>query len=163
MKRNYILPIIISLIPLVALIAIVAVRCYAADTPAPPLEISAIPTDTPSPAPSTSTPSPTATATAVDTPPSTATGTAVTPRATGTAVPSPTSTPSPTPANPPAATLTPASHTVQANEHLSGISEQYCGVQNWRWIYVENEERIKNPDIIFSGQVLVLPWPCEGE
>lgn len=165
MKHPRLIAIALLLIPLLALVALTIIfgrSCessplYNTPTPLPEMEISATPIDTPASAGASSTPTASLTASntpgitpSVSPPPGTAVNTS-----TLTAVPL-TSTPTPTPAP----TERPSSHTVERGEHLSGISELYCGAQNWRWIYRANEERIRDPNLIFAGQRLVLPWPC---
>lgn len=95
---------------------------------------------------STVAPSPTAT----ERPSTTPTYTPL-PTATNTAVP-PTATPSPT--------ATPAVYVVEFGDNLSDISEGLCGREWWRWLYRANSGRIRNPNLIFQGWALTIPWPC---
>ena len=131
-------------------------------TATPAFPVSATPSDTPEPA--TATPSATVAPVTLT---AEATGTAVNSSPPPTAVPSPTPTSSPAPALPtptftatPMPTERPSSHTVQRGDNLSWISEFYCGRQQWQWIYRANADRIRDPNLIFSGQRFVLPWPC---
>jgi nucleoid-associated protein YgaU len=119
----------------------------------PTLIISATPSDTPAP---TTTPSPTATAVVIAVSPLPSETAVVTPTATDTA----TAVSTATPTAPPEPTATLEFWLVQRGEHLSGISEQLCGRQQWQWIYTANEDIIRNPNIIFAGQELAIPWPC---
>lgn len=49
-------------------------------------------------------------------------------------------------------------YTVVAGDSLSKIAKRTYGDANrWRAIYELNKDIIKNPDLIFPGQVLTLP------
>jgi nucleoid-associated protein YgaU len=49
-------------------------------------------------------------------------------------------------------------YTVVAGDSLSKIAKRTYGDANrWRGIYELNKDIIKNPDLIFPGQVLTLP------
>ena len=167
---------IIAIVTLLV-IALIVVMCRdVSEIPeiTPTLSISATPSDTPAPPTATST-----TVAPVAVSPLPAQGTAVATSSSTTAVPNtstptatsggttlqeaPTFTATPTPTAPPTPTERPSSHTVEAGENLSFISRDYCGRQDWAWIFDANREEIKNPSIIFAGQVFTLPWPCRGE
>jgi nucleoid-associated protein YgaU len=48
--------------------------------------------------------------------------------------------------------------TVQAGDSLSKIAKRELGDANkWHAIYEANKDRIKNPDLIYPGDVLTLP------
>lgn len=80
-----------------------------------------------------------------------------------TPTPSPTPTPTPTPAPTPApVTAAPApapqrTYTVRRGDNLSVIAQRYYGWQNWQKIYNANHGKIRNPNLIYPGQVLVIP------
>ncbi len=64
--------------------------------------------------------------------------------------------PSPSPTTPAAATA--RSYVVKSGDSLSKISQQFYGDANqWRKIYEANRDQIKNPDLIYPGQTLVIP------
>ncbi len=49
-------------------------------------------------------------------------------------------------------------HTVAKGESLSKIAKQYYGdARKWRKIYDANKDTIKNPDLIYPGQVFRIP------
>ncbi len=49
-------------------------------------------------------------------------------------------------------------HTVAKGESLSQIAKQYYGdAKQWKKIYEANQDAIKNPDLIFPGQVIKVP------
>lgn len=49
-------------------------------------------------------------------------------------------------------------HTVAKGESLSKIAKQYYGdVKQWKKIFEANKDSIKNPDLIFPGQVIKIP------
>jgi len=49
-------------------------------------------------------------------------------------------------------------HTVQAGDTLSSLANRYYGDKSkWRIIYNANRDRIKNPDVLNVGSVLVIP------
>jgi nucleoid-associated protein YgaU len=53
---------------------------------------------------------------------------------------------------------TPRTITVQAGDSLSKIAKRELGDANkWHAIYEANKDRIKNPDLIYPGDVLTLP------
>ncbi|QDY21915.1 LysM domain-containing protein [Clostridium botulinum] len=65
-----------------------------------------------------------------------------------------------TSSNPPRPSNTnkPKTHTVSGNDTLWHISKKYLGDGNkWPQIYNLNKDKIKNPNKIYSGQVLRLP------
>ena len=48
--------------------------------------------------------------------------------------------------------------TVQAGDSLSKIAKREFGdASKWHAIYEANKDRIKNPDLIYPGDVLTLP------
>ena len=50
------------------------------------------------------------------------------------------------------------SYTVVAGDSLSRIAKRVYGeAGKWRVIFEANKDVIKNPDLIYPGQVLVLP------
>ena len=52
----------------------------------------------------------------------------------------------------------PANYTVKAGDSLSKIAKRELGDANkWHAIYEANKDRIKNPDLIYPGDVLTLP------
>jgi len=49
-------------------------------------------------------------------------------------------------------------HTVAKGESLSKIAKRYYGdAKQWRKIFDANKDTIKNPDLIFPGQVIKIP------
>lgn len=49
-------------------------------------------------------------------------------------------------------------HTVAKGESLSKIAKQYYGdAKQWKKIFEANKDTIKNPDLIFPGQVIKVP------
>jgi nucleoid-associated protein YgaU len=49
-------------------------------------------------------------------------------------------------------------HTIAKGESLSKIAKKYYGdAKQWRKIYEANKDTIKNPDLIFPGQVIKVP------
>jgi nucleoid-associated protein YgaU len=48
---------------------------------------------------------------------------------------------------------------VTKHDCLSKIAERIYGRQLWRKIYAANRNIIRNPDIIYPGQVLSIPSP----
>jgi len=48
-------------------------------------------------------------------------------------------------------------HLVQIRDSLSRIAERAYGRQNWVAIYRVNRIRIKNPNLIYPGQVFIIP------
>ena len=49
-------------------------------------------------------------------------------------------------------------HTVAKGESLSKIAKQYYGdAKQWKKIFEANQDTIKNPDLIFPGQVIKVP------
>jgi LysM repeat protein len=49
-------------------------------------------------------------------------------------------------------------YTVKSGDSLSKIAKELLGDANrWREIYKANEDKIKNPDLIYPGQELVIP------
>jgi len=54
----------------------------------------------------------------------------------------------------------PAVHKVKKGEclwYIAGYSEVYGNPLKWPLIYKANKDKIKNPDLIYPGQVLVIP------
>ena len=50
------------------------------------------------------------------------------------------------------------SYTVQPGDTLSSIARRFYGnAADWQWIYDANKSVIRNPDVIYVGQVLTLP------
>jgi nucleoid-associated protein YgaU len=50
------------------------------------------------------------------------------------------------------------SYTVIAGDSLSKIAKrEYGDAQKWRQIYEANRDQIKDPDLIYPGQVLTIP------
>ncbi len=71
--------------------------------------------------------------------------------------PEPTPEPAPEPDPTPAPTEG-ASYTVKAGDNLSHIAKALLGsAQQWRAIYEANKDTIKDPNLIYIGQVLVIP------
>ncbi|APC81798.1 TPA: LysM peptidoglycan-binding domain-containing protein [Clostridium botulinum] len=55
-------------------------------------------------------------------------------------------------------TIKPKTHTVSGNDTLWHIAKRYLGDGNkWPQIYNLNKDKIKNPNLIYTGQVLKLP------
>jgi nucleoid-associated protein YgaU len=49
-------------------------------------------------------------------------------------------------------------HTVRPGDTLSRLARQYYqDAGDWRRIYEANRDRIRNPDLIYPGQVLIIP------
>jgi LysM repeat protein len=49
-------------------------------------------------------------------------------------------------------------YTVQPGDTLSSIARKFYGNSaDWQWIYDANKSAIRNPDVIYAGQVLILP------
>jgi nucleoid-associated protein YgaU len=49
-------------------------------------------------------------------------------------------------------------HTVAKGESLSKIAKKYYGdAKQWPRIFEANKDTIKNPDLIFPGQVITVP------
>jgi LysM repeat protein len=47
---------------------------------------------------------------------------------------------------------------VQTGDTLSGIAKRFYGqASEWKRLYTANASRIRNPDLIYTGQVLVIP------
>ena len=50
------------------------------------------------------------------------------------------------------------SYTVKSGDSLSKIAKrEYGDADKWHAIYEANRDQIKNPDLIYPGQVFVLP------
>jgi nucleoid-associated protein YgaU len=159
------------IIGLLVLFLLALAHCSRPDVPeiTPTLSISATPSDTPAPPTPTSTtvapvaisPLPASGTAVVTPPPATAVPDTSTPVETPNPPPTvPTRTATPTP-KPPMPTERPSHWLVQPGDNLSRISGWLCGRQDWGWIYRENADQIRDPNIIFSGQRLAIPWPCE--
>ena len=57
-----------------------------------------------------------------------------------------------------AAAAQPRTYTVQGGDNLSFISKKmYGNAGRWRDIYNANTDKIKNPNMIYPGQVLIIP------
>lgn len=94
-----------------------------------------------------------------------------TPTATMTHIPTetqaPTSTTLPTatmtiePTVTPSPTLRPSFYVVQSGDNLSWISEGLCGYQAWYWLWRENRVIVADPNLIYRGEQLRIPWPCK--
>ncbi len=54
----------------------------------------------------------------------------------------------------------PARHyTVRPGDTLSSIAQRFYGNSaRWQWIFQANRSRVKNPDMIFAGEVLTIPF-----
>jgi nucleoid-associated protein YgaU len=51
-------------------------------------------------------------------------------------------------------------HTVAKGESLSKIAKEVYGdAGKWRQIYEANRDKIKDPNLIYPGQVLAIPEP----
>jgi nucleoid-associated protein YgaU len=49
-------------------------------------------------------------------------------------------------------------YTITKGDSLSKIAKQFYGdAKQWKKIYEANKETIKNPDLIFPGQVIKIP------
>ncbi|MGH7658476.1 MAG: LysM peptidoglycan-binding domain-containing protein [Gemmatimonadales bacterium] len=49
-------------------------------------------------------------------------------------------------------------HTVKSGDTLSRLAKQYYGdAGKWRVIHEANQDKIKNPDLIYPGQEFVIP------
>ena len=55
-----------------------------------------------------------------------------------------------------ASTKLPAKYTVQKGDYLSTISKKYYGDGN-KWTLIANENKLANPQVIHSGNVLKIP------
>jgi nucleoid-associated protein YgaU len=54
--------------------------------------------------------------------------------------------------------------TVKSGDSLSAIAKRELGdASQWRAIYEANRDQIKNPDLIYPGQVLTLPASTAGD
>jgi LysM repeat protein len=50
-------------------------------------------------------------------------------------------------------------YTVRSGDSLSKISEHYYGNSaDWAWIYAANKSKVHNPDSIFVGESLTIPY-----
>lgn len=59
---------------------------------------------------------------------------------------------------PPAKAAEARTYTVAAGDSLSKIAKKHYGDANqWKKIFEANKDKIKNPDLIHPGQVLVIP------
>jgi nucleoid-associated protein YgaU len=61
------------------------------------------------------------------------------------------------PARPQAAQGTIRQYTVKSGDTLSGIAYNIYGNANWQALYQANAGQIRNPDLIYPGQVLAIP------
>ena len=67
--------------------------------------------------------------------------------------------PAPAPTTPPVS----RTYTVVSGDSLSKIARKEYGDGNrWRVIFEANRDKIKNPDLIHPGQVLIIPPLPEG-
>ena len=58
----------------------------------------------------------------------------------------------------PAAVPEPKTYTVVAGDTLSKIARHQYGDANlWRKIFEANQDKLKNPDLIYPGQQLIIP------
>lgn len=71
--------------------------------------------------------------------------------------PAPAPAPAPTPPPPAPAAPQPSTYTVVRGDNLSRIAQRFYGVQDWNRIYQANRGIISNPNLIYPGQVLVIP------
>jgi len=55
-------------------------------------------------------------------------------------------------------------HTVKRNENLKRIAKQYYpgNTEGWRTIFEANRDRLRSPDTVEEGQVLLIPAPKNG-
>ncbi|HEY6828433.1 MAG TPA: LysM peptidoglycan-binding domain-containing protein [Gemmatimonadaceae bacterium] len=52
----------------------------------------------------------------------------------------------------------PTTYTVKSGDSLSKIAKHVYGdADKWHAIYEANKDKIKNPDLIYPGEVLTLP------
>jgi nucleoid-associated protein YgaU len=52
----------------------------------------------------------------------------------------------------------PSTYTVKSGDSLSKIAKHLYGdADKWHAIYEANRDKIKNPDLIYPGEVLTLP------
>ncbi len=52
----------------------------------------------------------------------------------------------------------PTTYTVKSGDSLSKIAKHLYGdADKWHAIYEANKDKIKNPDLIYPGEVLTLP------
>ena len=52
----------------------------------------------------------------------------------------------------------PSTYTVKSGDSLSKIAKHvYGNADKWHAIYEANKDKIKNPDLIYPGEVLTLP------
>jgi nucleoid-associated protein YgaU len=59
---------------------------------------------------------------------------------------------------PPPVTPPTQTYTVVSGDSLSKIAKQvYGSAKVWRKIYEANKDKIKNPDLIYPGQVFTIP------
>ena len=59
---------------------------------------------------------------------------------------------------PPPVTPPTQTYTVMSGDSLSKIAKQvYGNAKAWRKIYEANKDKIKNPDLIYPGQVFTIP------
>jgi nucleoid-associated protein YgaU len=52
--------------------------------------------------------------------------------------------------------VTPKTYTVVKGDYLIKIAKK-LGISDWRTIYTANKDKIKNPNVIYVGQVLIIP------
>ncbi len=92
-------------------------------------------------------------------PPPTAPTTPTTPPPVVTEPVQPPPTPPPVLAPAPAPVVAPVArtYTVQPNDNLSWIAEQFYGVQDWQRIFAANRDQLSDPGLIYAGQVLRIP------
>jgi LysM repeat protein len=54
-------------------------------------------------------------------------------------------------------------YTVRSGDSLYGIAQRFYGHgRYWHWLYQANRSKIRNPDLIFAGQVLTIPSHPRG-
>jgi len=64
----------------------------------------------------------------------------------------------------PVATATHTYYKVRAGDTLSGIAERiYHNPADWKWLYEANKTAIPNPDMIYKGEVLLVPAHAPGK
>lgn len=62
------------------------------------------------------------------------------------------------------ASITSTEYEVKIGDSLSKIAQGFYGNMNhWPVIYVMNQNQIKNPNVIYPGQKLIVPLPAAGE
>ena len=50
-------------------------------------------------------------------------------------------------------------YTVRSGDTLSGIAQKFYGNPGrWTWIYAANQSTIHNPNVIYAGEQLTIPY-----